>query len=78
MPIDDFGTGYFSPAYLNQLPVSELKIDRAFASSMDTDRNDATLVPATIDLGHNLGLAVTAEDLAAWLLAHPGPVLTRP
>ncbi|GAA2652948.1 putative bifunctional diguanylate cyclase/phosphodiesterase [Paractinoplanes durhamensis] len=63
LSIDDFGTGYSSMAYLKQLPVSELKIDRTFVGTMDTDHNDATLVRAAVDLGHNLGLTVTAEGV---------------
>ncbi|GAA0571782.1 hypothetical protein GCM10010172_65350 [Paractinoplanes ferrugineus] len=63
LSVDDFGTGYSSMAYLKQLPVSELKIDRTFVGSMDTAPDDAVLVQAAIDLGHNLGLTVTAEGV---------------
>ena len=64
LSIDDFGTGYSSLAYLRQLPVDEIKIDRSFviehgASSDD----DAVIVRSTIDLGRNLGLDVVAEGV---------------
>lgn len=67
--IDDFGTGYSSLAYLSKLPVHELKIDKSFVLGMATNRGDYQIVKATIDLGHNLGLQVTAEgieDQQAW------------
>ncbi|HUL95870.1 MAG TPA: EAL domain-containing protein [Usitatibacter sp.] len=61
--IDDYGTGYSSLAYLKQLAVNELKIDRAFVSGMEADQRNAAIVRSTIELGHNLGLAVVAEGV---------------
>ncbi|MDH3561388.1 MAG: EAL domain-containing protein [Gammaproteobacteria bacterium] len=69
MSVDDFGTGYSSLAYLKQLPVSEIKIDKSFVMDMLQDENDAVIVRATIDLGHNLSMSVVAEgvqDRATW------------
>jgi diguanylate cyclase (GGDEF)-like protein len=74
--IDDFGTGYSSLSYLRRLPVDEIKIDKSFVQRMTTDESDSVIVRSTIDLGHNLGLNVTAEgveDGQTWqLLAAAG------
>jgi diguanylate cyclase (GGDEF)-like protein len=63
LSIDDYGTGYSSMAYLNRLPVDELKVDRSFVLNMLENDNDAVLVRSAIDLGHNLGLTVVAEGV---------------
>jgi diguanylate cyclase (GGDEF)-like protein len=63
LSIDDFGTGHSSLAYLKRLPVHTLKVDKSFVSDMDRDEDNACIVRATIDLAHNLGLAVTAEGV---------------
>jgi diguanylate cyclase (GGDEF)-like protein len=63
LAIDDFGTGYSSLAYLKELPVREIKIDKSFVINMATSRSDAVIVRSTVDLGHNLGLDVVAEGV---------------
>ena len=61
--IDDFGTGFSSLAYLKQLPIDELKIDKSFVLEMLENDNDAVIVRSTIDLAHNLGLRIVAEGV---------------
>ncbi len=63
LSIDDFGTGYSSLAYLKQLPVEELKIDKSFVLHMDDDNDDHKIVRSTIDLGHIMDLEVIAEGV---------------
>ena len=63
LSIDDFGTGYSSLAYLQKLPVSELKIDRAFIDKIESAPGAQKLVKAMIDMGHGMDLTVTAEGV---------------
>ncbi|HTQ05034.1 MAG TPA: bifunctional diguanylate cyclase/phosphodiesterase [Polyangiaceae bacterium] len=63
LSIDDFGTGYGSLVYLTTVPASELKIDRRFASNVDTSEASAAVVTAVVGLAHRLGLKVVAEGV---------------
>src|SRR5450759_3483431 len=61
--VDDFGAGYTSLGQLKDLPVSELKVDRSFVTTMTQDRSNALIVHSVVDLGHNLGLTIVAEGV---------------
>jgi len=61
--IDDFGTGYSSLTYLRHLPVTGIKIDRAFVHGMTTSVADQAIVSATTHLGRVMGLDVIAEGV---------------
>jgi diguanylate cyclase (GGDEF)-like protein len=63
LSIDDFGTGYSSLAYLQKLPVSELKIDKSFVQYMADRPQDHRIVRSIIDLAHNLEMHVVAEGI---------------
>jgi diguanylate cyclase (GGDEF)-like protein len=62
LAIDDFGTGYSSLNYLRALPVDVLKIDRAFAQTVDGE-TDTVLLEAIVRLGHSLGIEMIAEGI---------------
>lgn len=63
LSIDDFGTGYSSLSQLKKLPVSELKIDKSFILNLVESEDDQLIVRSTIELGHTLGLSITAEGV---------------
>jgi len=63
LSIDDFGTGQSSLAYLQNLPVDELKIDRSFVREVDGDPRREALLASIVQLGHSLGLQITAEGV---------------
>jgi EAL domain-containing protein (putative c-di-GMP-specific phosphodiesterase class I) len=63
LSIDDFGTGYSSLAYLQQFPMTHIKIDRSFVTPLDDPAHGAGVVKAIVEIGHALGLATVAEGI---------------
>ena len=63
LSIDDYGTGASSLAYLQQLPVNELKIDRSYIKRLTSSHRDPLIVRSTIELAHALELEVVAEGV---------------
>ncbi len=62
LSVDDFGTGYSSLAYLRNLPIHEVKLDRAFLANFDASQDDM-LLRAIVDLAHAMSFEVVAEGV---------------
>jgi diguanylate cyclase (GGDEF)-like protein len=61
--VDDYGTGYSSLAYLKELPVDDLKLDKSFLEGVTEDERAFAIVRSTIMLAHSLGLRLVAEGV---------------
>ena len=61
--IDDFGTNYSSLHYLQQLPITKLKIDRSFVNDVPHNKGGSAIVKTIIDLAYNLEISVIAEGI---------------
>ncbi len=61
--IDNFGSGYSSMAWLKQLDVRAIKIDRFFIQNIAHDLHDAAIVKAIISMAHSMGIQVVAEGI---------------
>jgi len=63
LAMDDFGTGYSNLAYLQQLPIDVLKIDRSFVSEMLVNKDKRAIVRTVLSLARALGMKTTAEGV---------------
>ncbi len=63
LAMDDFGTGYSNLAYLQQLPIDVLKIDRSFVTEMMVDKDKRAIVRTVLSLARALGMKTTAEGI---------------
>jgi EAL domain-containing protein (putative c-di-GMP-specific phosphodiesterase class I) len=61
--MDDFGTGHSSLHHLSLLPISMIKIDRAFVVNSSKRKSDAAILSAIVKMGQALGLKVLAEGV---------------
>ncbi len=61
--LDDFGTGFSSLAYLQKMPLTQLKIDQSFVKDVTSNANDAAIARTIISLGAGLELMVIAEGV---------------
>jgi diguanylate cyclase (GGDEF)-like protein len=65
--IDDFGTGYSSLAYLHELPVSGIKLDRRWFTRLDDSSEERGIVRAIVALAHHMEMDVVAEGIETML-----------
>ncbi|RZK96265.1 MAG: bifunctional diguanylate cyclase/phosphodiesterase [Rhodococcus sp. (in: high G+C Gram-positive bacteria)] len=63
LSIDDYGTGWSSLAYLQDLAVDELKLDRIFVARLASDPRSVAIVRSTVELAHSLGASLVAEGV---------------
>ncbi|MEZ5209350.1 MAG: EAL domain-containing protein [Acidimicrobiales bacterium] len=63
LAIDDFGTGFSSMLYLKRLPLTSIKVDRAFVMGLPDDTRDRAIVGSTVELASALGVSITAEGV---------------
>lgn len=61
--LDDFGTGYSSLAYLKQLPLDQLKIDRTFVDDLITNPEDSDIARTIVSLANGLSITSIAEGV---------------
>lgn len=61
--LDDYGTGYSSLAYLKNLPIDIIKIDKSFVDGLSSNQEDFAIVKSSIDLAKSLGLETVVEGV---------------
>lgn len=63
LALDDFGTGYSSLAQLKALPFDTIKVDKSFVDNIETDKQDAKVVKAIIDIAKTMEMEVVIEGV---------------
>ena len=63
LSVDDFGTGYSSLAYLKNLPIDRVRIDRSFVSDLDRNESSKHIIRTIVDLAANLKIEIVAEGV---------------
>ena len=63
LSIDDFGTGYAMMQQLQNVPATELKIDKSFVQNLQRNERDRVIAQKTIEIGHELGMKVVGEGV---------------
>ena len=63
LAIDDFGTGYSSMSYLQRLPITRLKVDKAFVDDLPYSIESVAVVKAILALANTFGLKITIEGV---------------
>ncbi|WP_420862673.1 putative bifunctional diguanylate cyclase/phosphodiesterase [Algirhabdus cladophorae] len=76
--LDDFGTGYGCLRNLLEMPVDEIKIDRAFVSRIGQDRKSEVILDAILEMSLGLGVNVVAEGVETATQSDQRPVLLKP
>ena len=61
--LDDFGTGYSSLAYLGELPIDGVKIDRSFVQTLNSSERTAAITRAILRMAQALSIDVIAEGV---------------
>lgn len=61
--LDDFGTGYSSLRYLRDLPIDQIKIDRAFVRNLENSASDVAIIEVIIGLGKVFNMEIIAEGV---------------
>jgi EAL domain-containing protein (putative c-di-GMP-specific phosphodiesterase class I)/CheY-like chemotaxis protein len=63
LSIDDFGTGYAMMQQLQNVPATELKIDKSFVQNIERNERNRIIVQKTVEIGHELGMKVVGEGV---------------
>lgn len=61
--LDDFGTGYSSLSYLSAFPFSQVKVDRGFVQTLETNLASRAIVETVCSLAHKLGMQTVVEGI---------------